>query len=115
MKFLQKQFQSRATGRRYVISVIRPVRTNERGFVETVETEVGKFWASVTPISEQLRLQFQSQSVQATHSITVDGRADILESDKIKFGERLFDIQTIKQVDELDRDKIIITSEIRPK
>jgi hypothetical protein len=55
-------------------------------------------------------------NVRATHSITVDGRTDVQEKDKIKFGkERVFEILTIKQVDENDRDKVIITEEIRPK
>jgi len=115
MKFLQKQYKSRASSRRHVITVLRDTKKNEHGYLVTLANIIGSYWASVTPISETLRLQFQSQSVQATHSITVDGRVDVLESDKIKFGNRIFDILTIKQVDENDRDKIIITSEIRPK
>jgi len=115
MRFLQKQFKSRSTARRHRIVIIRSVRKNECGYVSDVETEIGSYWASVTPISESLRIQYQSQSVQATHSITIDGKTDVLETDKIKFGNREFEILTIKQVDENDRDKVIITQEIRPK
>jgi len=113
MRFLQKTFKSRSTARRHRIAIIRTVRNNERGNVSNIDTEVGTYWASVTPISETLRIQYQSQSVAATHSITIDGRADVRETDKIKFGNRDFEILTIKQVDESDRDKIIITREIR--
>lgn len=115
MQFLSQKFKSRSTARRHRIAVIRTIRTNDRGYVNDAETEIGTFWASVTPISEQLRIQYETMNVRATHSITVDGRTDVQETDKIKFGHREFEILTIKQVDENDRDKIIITEEIRPK
>lgn len=113
MKFLQNNFKSRSTARRHKIEVWRIIRTNERGYVADKDTKAATVWASVEPISERLRVQYQSISVNASHSITVGGNVDINEKDKIKFGNRTFDILTIKQVDEQDRDKIIITQEIR--
>jgi SPP1 family predicted phage head-tail adaptor len=113
---LSKSFKSRATARRHRISIIRTVRTNERGVVKAVDEVVGTYWASVTPLTETLRIQYQTMNVRATHSITLDGRIDVQEKDKIKFGkDRIFEILTIKQVDENDRDMVIITEEIRPK
>jgi hypothetical protein len=54
-------------------------------------------------------------NVKATHAIGLDGRVMVEEKDKIKFGDRVFEILTIKRVDELDRDQVLITEEIRPK
>jgi len=112
---LPRQFKTRSTARRYRVTIVRTTRENERGYVADVVKPVATVWASVLPVSEQLRIQYQSQSVVATHIITVDGRTNVLETDKIKFGTREFEILTIKQVDENDRDKIIVTSEVRPK
>jgi len=115
MKFLQSNYKSRPSARRHRIEIWRVVRDNERGFVKDKSTKIAEVWASVEPISERLRVQYQSVSVAASHSITVDGSIDVKEIDKIKFGNREFDILTVKQVDEVKRDKIIISQEIRPK
>jgi len=115
MKFLQNNFKSRSSARRHRIEIWRVIRTNDRGYVEDKSQRIATVWASVEPISERLRVQYQTVSVAASHSITVDGSVAVLEADKIKFGERWFDILTVKQVDEGKRDKIIITQEIRQR
>jgi len=113
MKFIQNK--SRSTSRRHRIEIWRIVRTNDRGYTDGKDTKIAEVWASVFPVSEELRVKYQGVSVLASHSISVDGGVDILETDKIKLGNRFFDIQTIKEVNESSRDKIIVTQEIRPK
>jgi head-tail adaptor len=116
MQFLAQKFKSRSTARRHRISVIRTVRTNERGFVKDEAKVIGTYWASVTPLTEALRIQFETMKVTATHSISMDSNVDVKETDKLKLGSgREFDILTIKRVDEGNRDLVIITEEIRPK
>ncbi|MDR2592999.1 MAG: phage head closure protein [Chitinispirillales bacterium] len=110
-----QKYKSRSTNRRHRITVVRTTRTNDRGVVKTVDEEVGTYWSSVTPLTEQLRIQYQTMNVKATHAIGLDGRVMVEEKDKIKFGDRVFEILTIKRVDELDRDQVLITEEIRPK
>jgi len=106
--------KSRPSARNKRVKIIRNFNVNESGFVSATTTEYGPFWASVQPLTERLRTQYQSISVSATHSITIDGSINVLESDKIKFNDRIFDILTIKDPDENGRDKVIITNEIRP-
>jgi SPP1 family predicted phage head-tail adaptor len=108
-------FKTNATNRKHRIAVIRTTRTNDRGVVKAVDEEIGTYWASVTPLTEQLRIQYQTMNVKATHAIGLDGSVKVEEKDKIKFGARFFDVLTIKRVDEVDRDLVIITEEIRPK
>jgi len=117
MRFLQQNFKSRSTARRHRISVIRTVRTNERGFVKDEAKVIGTYWASVTPLTESLRIQFETMKVTATHSISMDSKVDVKETDKLKLDNtgREFEILTIKRVDEGNRDLVIITEEIRPK
>ena len=114
MKFIQPQFKTRATSRRHRIEIWRIVRTNDRGYTSDTNTKIAEVWASVLPISEELRVKYQSVSVKASHSISVSGDVDVTEKDKIKFGQRNFEILTVKEVSEESRDKIIITQEIRP-
>jgi len=115
MQFLQRQYKSRSTARKHRISVIRTVRTNERGFVKDKSEVIGTYWASVIPLTEALRIQFETMKVTATHSISMDSNVDVKETDKLKLGNREFEILTIKRVDEGNRDLVIITEEIRPK
>ena len=114
MSYLSRGERSRSTDRRQKVMILRVVNANEDGYNAAQEKKLGPYWASVNPVSERLRVQYQSISVSASHAITIDGRIDVQESDKILFGERSFDILTIKNVDENYRDKVIITQEIRP-
>jgi head-tail adaptor len=115
MKFLQNNYKSRSTSRRHKIEIWRKVRVNDRGYTDGKDTKIAEVWASVLPVSEELRVKYQGVSVAASHSLSIDGGVDVLETDKIKFGNRFFDVMIIKQVGEESRDKIIITQEIRPK
>ncbi|GBU21077.1 hypothetical protein R80B4_00966 [Fibrobacteres bacterium R8-0-B4] len=113
--FPRKERKGRATERKRRITVLRVTRERtEGGFAEPSETRNGPYWASVEPISESLRVKYQSVSVNASHSVTVDGAADVIEGDVIEFAGRRFDVLTVRRVDEGRRDKIIITQEIRP-
>jgi len=115
MRFLQKDMVTRATSRRHVITIIRISRENVSGDVEVREDIVTKCWASVKPLSEAQRVKYQGISVMASHTISIDGAIDVREdTDLILFEGRRFEILTIRNVDEINRDKIIITQEIRP-
>jgi len=108
-------FKTNATERKHRITVIRTTRTNDRGVVKAVNDEIGTYWASVKNLTEASRIMYQTSNVRATHVVSMDGRVDVQEADKLKLGARIFEILTIKQVDETDKEKVIITEEIRPK
>jgi len=107
------EYKSRPSARKHKIILLRDEKKNESGFIKTETKEHGPYWASVVPLSERLRTQYQSISVSATHTVTISGCITIYENDKIKFKNRILDILTIKDPDENGRDKIIITQEIR--
>ena len=111
---LTPEYKTRPSAREHRITVMREQSVNESGSNVVKPVPVGNYWASVAPLSERMRTQYQSISVAATHTITVGGKIDVKESDKIKFNGRDFDILTIKDADENRRDKVIITQEIRP-
>jgi head-tail adaptor len=104
----------RSTENRYRIKVLRIETRNVGGFVETTGTVIGEHWAGVTELSETLRTQYKTISVLATHAIVVGWKTDVKESDFILFNDRPFEIQTIKEMVDNGRYKLIITQEVRP-
>jgi SPP1 family predicted phage head-tail adaptor len=111
---LTPDYKTRASARKHRIKILRSQQVNESGY--TVDKWVTKreCWASVKPLSATMRDKYQTISVAASHKITISGAIDVLESDKIQFGARRFDIKTVEKPDENSRDKVIITQEIRP-
>jgi SPP1 family predicted phage head-tail adaptor len=107
--------KSRSTERRHHIKVIRTVRSRDSGgFTISTITPSAPYWASVEPLSEKSRLDFQNVSVEASHRIVVDAAVVVEEGDKIEFNGREFLIKTIRRDSESRRDKILITEEIIP-
>jgi len=111
---LAPDYKSRASARKHRVKILRKQSIREGVHVVEVWEPIKECWASVMPLSERMRTQYQAISVVASHSITVAGSLDIMESDKIEFGSRRFDILTIRDAAENKRDKVIITQEIRP-
>lgn len=112
---LTPDYKTRPTARKHRIHVLRVETQNVGGFIDKRETVAGEYWASVAPLSERMRTQYQTVSVLATHTITVGGDVDVREKDVILFKGRRFDIMTIKDPDESGRDKLIVTQELRPE
>ena len=78
-------------------------------------TTQGPYWASIDPISERQRHEYQVINTECTHFVRCDARLDIRETDEISFKGRNFEILTIVDLHEYERDKLITTKEIRPK
>jgi SPP1 family predicted phage head-tail adaptor len=115
MLFWKRDNKGRSTERRQRITVLRVARERAAGgFTEKSTTPTGPYWASVEPLTESQRVKFQAVSVDATHRITLDGAIEVDEGDRIEFEGRQFEVMTVRRVDEGNRDKVIITQEIRP-
>jgi SPP1 family predicted phage head-tail adaptor len=112
---LAPDYKTRPTARKHRIKILRVETVNESGFVSVKEVIRGEYWASVIPLSERLKTQYQTISVAATHTITVGGDVEVREKDVVDFKGRRFDVLTIKDPDENGRDKLIITQELRPE
>jgi len=111
---LAPDYKTRASARKHRIELLRKRQKREGINVVEVWEPVRECWASVKPLSATMRDKYQSISVMASHTITINGAIEVLESDKIQFGNSRFDIRTVERPDETRRDKVIITQEIRP-
>ena len=69
------------------------------GFETTFEKEETR-WARVQPISTAEKADYSKSEMEITHRITIRGPAVISEK-KIQFGDRMFDIEGIRNIDEI--------------
>jgi SPP1 family predicted phage head-tail adaptor len=94
---------------------MRVARTKDAGgFTVTAATPSGPYWASVEPLTEKSRLDFQNVSVSATHRVVIDGAVEADAGDKVGLDGREFLIKTVRREGERRRDKILLTEEIIP-
>jgi len=107
--------KGRATERRFPIKILRTTRVkDDGGFTAASVTPCGPYWASVEPLAEKQRVLFQSESVEATHRVTVDGSVDVEEGDTIELNKLALSVMTVRREGERRVDKIIMAQEIRP-
>jgi SPP1 family predicted phage head-tail adaptor len=115
MPFNRETKKSRSTNRRHLITVQRITRTtNVDGDAVVAKSTIGPYWASVDPMNERQRVDYQTIGTECTHYIRCNGKLDIRETDNILFDGRVFEILTIVNLHEVDRDKLITTKELRP-
>jgi|GEM_PF-1670066 len=111
---LTPDYKTRASARKHRVKILRKQLIREGIHTVEVWEPIRECWASVKLLSATMRDKYQAISVVADHEITINGAIDVVESDKIQFGNRTFDIRTVDKPDETRRDKVIITQEIRP-
>lgn len=106
--------KSLSTRKRYPIWIQekQTVPNGEGGFAESW-IDKNQVWAAVDPIQARQVFQYRSIDVEATHLIRVDGYTEILEQNRIKFGDRFFEILTIENIQEADFEKVITCKEVR--
>ncbi len=68
-------------------------------------------WADVRPISGRERMEAAQVKADITHAITIRYKSDLEEKDRIKWGDRVFHIEGIINVDERDRELQILAKE----
>jgi len=85
-------------------------RDGEGGFYDGWVT-VNTVWASVNPISAKQRTYYNSISTEITHVIKIRGEVECLETYQVKFGDRLFEILTVENIQENDVQKILVCKE----
>ena len=116
MNFNRQPTKSRSSNRRHRITVERLTRGQDADGYLVVEKEtLGPYWASVNPVSEKQRTEYQGIGTECTHIIRCDAKLGILETDQIVFKNRVFEILTAINIHEIERDAVITTKEIRPK
>ena len=116
MNFNRLPMKSRSSNRRHRITVERLTRVQDSdGYLVTEKETLGPYWASVNPVSEKQRTEYQGIGTECTHIVRCDAKLDILETDQIIFKNRVFEILTAINIHEIERDAVITTKEIRPK
>jgi head-tail adaptor len=85
----------------------------EGGFVDTWTTTIADVPASVDPIQAKQIFQYRSVNVDATHWIKMRGYISITESDRIRWGTRIFEILVIEDIQEMGILHFITCKEVR--
>jgi len=108
-----KEFTVRAGELRHVLTV--QTRSSTRDTYGTpvptwtdVEPQV---WGSVRPLSGKEISEGDRVNGMTTDRIQIRSGFAISHSDRIKFGTRLFNIDTIRLIDEVDKTYVIIAQE----
>jgi SPP1 family predicted phage head-tail adaptor len=84
---------------RVTIQVSTNTRNTEGGDVETW-ADSATVWASVSPITAMQQMKFKSVNVDATHLIKFRGYVSVVETNRIVFGARIFEVLTVEDLQE---------------
>lgn len=71
-------------------------------------------FASIDPIQARQQEAYKSISVEATHLIGVRGTTALLETDRIEWNGRIFDVLYVENIQERDIAKVATCKEYRP-
>jgi len=71
----------------------------------------GVTWASVDPITAKQRNYYNSLSTEVTHIVKIRGDVICSDTDRLVFGERIFEILTIENIQERDILKMVTCNE----
>lgn len=63
-------------------------------------TDIATVWASVSPLRGQERMNTQQTQADIDHKITVRYRPGLVAKQRLKYGVRLFDIESVIDINE---------------
>ncbi len=72
------------------------------GAIETW-SDVAEVWARIAPVGGNERVLAEAITGQVTHEITIRHRSDVRPAMRFRFGARIFEIVTARDVDERRR------------
>lgn len=70
-----------------------------------------KAWASIEPLSADERFRMNKLESEITHRITIRYRSDITRSNRLRYKDREFQIDSVVNWQERDRFLVIIVKE----
>ena len=103
---------------RHTVTIRRHTNTMVNGENVVTWTDVEDVYASVEPQAGRLLQQVgvvQAQQVIRVQTRWADELDDVVAGDIIIFGDRLFDITTVTNVNQMNRDLIFIAMERAPR
>jgi SPP1 family predicted phage head-tail adaptor len=88
--------------KRVTIQNVSRVSDGQGGFTETW-TDSATVWAGIEPVKSYERFQAMQQAVPVSHKITMRYNAVVDETSRMRYGNRLFEVKEVINVDEADR------------
>lgn len=85
----------------------------EGGFAKAWADSASYYWAAVLPMRATQIYNFKSVNVEATHMVKIRGLNSIDESQRIRFGTRIFEVLTVEDVQEREFVKWVMVKERR--
>lgn len=73
---------------------------------------IANIYAAIRPMAGQELMLAQQVIAKASHQITVRNYPGLSAENRIKFGTRIFDINSVNNVDERNREMILLCSEL---
>lgn len=103
----------RAGNLRHRIQIQQPVMIQDDygSPVETWQT-ICEVWASILPLRGQELFQAQQWQSKISHKVTIRYRSGISPRYRVLFGDRVFEVETVINVTELNRDVQMLCSEV---
>ena len=99
---------------RHRVEIQQATRTQD-SYGDAIETwsTIATVWASVEPISGRELWQAQQAQADVTHTITirVDSSTPILPEHRVKWGSRIFHVESALTIEEVGRFRVLTTKE----
>jgi SPP1 family predicted phage head-tail adaptor len=104
-----------ATEARHQVAIERNAATTdgEGGYSDGIWQTIDTVFAAIYPIQARQQFQYKSIGVDATHLIKIRGKIEVAETDRIKFGSRVFEILAVENIQERGFEKVITCKEAR--
>lgn len=116
MSFDREPRKSQASESQHRVTIQERADTTdeEGGFTENW-TDLKTIWASILPIQARQQFVYKSINVDATHLIRIRGMIDVSETiNRVKWGDRIFEILTVENLQERNFVKVLTCLEKRP-
>lgn len=89
------------------------ITRNDDGSISTTPVLRGPYWSAIYPLSAKRIFEYKSMHIDATHIIKVNGKVEFDEDEDIIYGERVFEILTIEDIQERGIEKLVVCLEKR--
>ena len=114
MMFDRQSKKSLATLLRHRVLIRTKVETPDtQGGFTMVWSTTTTVWAPVDPIKAIQTMDYRAANVDATHTIKMRGNVSVVETQRLQFDSRDFEILTIENIQERDVFKVITCKEIK--
>lgn len=102
------------TGKKRHPVMLQRATTSRDTFGQTIETwsDVGKVWAAIEPATGREVLTSREVIADVTHKLTTRYRPDVTPQMRVKFGERVFDIQAAFDPDDRGKELLLLCREM---